>query len=181
MNELVGDYLGIPYRRGRAPAKPHHIEHIEVAMQMELPPQYKEFLAVCDGCFLGTAGIEKDGRWSTPPRNVAMAVPSGMEYEDPEIRVQYMNQVAPWNSMLIGFRTADFLGEDPPPVLPIASCDEDYYICISLQKDDYGMVYLRSRDPEDWEGPLLKPADEVYRCGDSFKEWWTSLRLSTDS
>jgi hypothetical protein len=121
MNSSTGDYLGIPFYRSHGPARPHLIRHVEVAMQAQLPPDYKTFLAVTDGCYFGL----EDGweEWGFP-------VPEGMDFFRDVIDMAYMRSVNPGDSVLGAMSGYDFYKRVPPGILPVGNNSYDDYVCL---------------------------------------------------
>jgi len=173
MAEVRGEYLGVRYDNSPGPARENHIAHVEIAMQRELPADYKAFLRATDGCNFGH-DIKKGKKWLF--EEWVFPVPKDMEFFQRVIEMGYMCCVNPADSLLNKMSYYDFHKRVSPGFIPIGNTLYDMFVCLSLRDEDYGEISIW-HPAEEWpSGMFEQGSHELWKCADSFEEWWRSLR-----
>jgi len=151
---------------------PHHVRHVEMALEAKLPDEYKKFLRVTDGCRIGRAS-EYTVAW-------AFDVPPGRAFEGPNLSVSFMRRVGFPGSLLGSLDPADYSAGYSPAICPIARIAGPGHVCLSLLGDDFGaVVFWHQPESQEQERNAVgdqPPEREIIKIADGFEAWWTKLR-----
>jgi len=150
VEKKLNEILDKKYNNGTSRLSIEIIEDFEKRLNIHLPNEYKEFLTLYYSCY-----IKEDYYFSMIEKS-KITSSNGMKALDYFYNSEFVNNAG------------NFISIWGNEVLPIGESSGDY-ICIGVQKNNFGKIFVLYHEDEERENGLYLAADSFYQFILSFK------------